>query len=100
VIASFIRFHASQQTYHSAAENLLHVLEEIEKVADSKVEGESENITEIQSAVTTALVLVVIISLAFTIIASHFITNGIVGPLNNLMEICKKIAGGDLTSTI
>jgi methyl-accepting chemotaxis protein len=93
----------AMQTYHRASEELLDFIEELEEVADAKVEGEADNIVAIQSTSRWTLSAALLIGLALFIAASIYAITKIIRPVQNLSHRLDLLAGeiaegnGDLT---
>jgi len=85
-----------------ASSDLLGYLEILEESGDSKVEGESENISSAQSNAYTSVIITIIVGLILSIVSYFVALKTIVKPIRNVADSLQSIAqqGGDLTRSI
>ena len=94
-IDSFIKFSTVTKDYLDFSQTLLDELEELETIADSKVEGEKSNIESTVSAAYSFITLASVLGLIVCVIAIFFTLNLIAKPLSLVAENLRDISQGE-----
>lgn len=87
LITSWKSYATNLTLFNEASERLLLRLEEVEAIADGKVEGESVVIQHLQNYIATVLVISMFITLLISILAGVGVNKFIVQPIKNIAKV-------------
>lgn len=87
LITSWKSYATNLTLFNEASERLLLRLEEVEAIADGKVEGESVIIQHLQNYIATVLVISMFITLLISILAGVGVNKFIVQPIKNIAKV-------------